>query len=66
LREVTNKELYLQNKKDKRGVLDTFYPQLVGKTKYEQLKSIIFRIPWGHQRYLIDKFYNKGLEIPVG
>ena len=38
--------------------LDTFYPQLVGKTKYEQLKSIIFRIPWGHQRYLIDKFYN--------
>ena len=38
--------------------LDTFYPQLVGKTEYEQLKSIIFRIPWGHQRYLIDKFYN--------
>lgn len=41
--------------------LDTFYPQLVGKTEYEQLKSIIFRIPWGHQRYLIDKFYNKRL-----
>ncbi len=38
--------------------LDTFYPQLVGKTEYEQLKTIIFRIPWGHQRYLIDKFYN--------
>ena len=38
--------------------LDTFYPQLVGKIEYEQLKSIIFRIPWGHQRYLIDKFYN--------
>lgn len=30
----------------------------MGKTEYEQLKSIIFRIPWGHQRYLIDKFYN--------
>ena len=38
--------------------LDTFYQQLVGKTEYEQLKTIIFRIPWGHQRYLIDKFYN--------
>lgn len=38
--------------------LDTFYPQLVGKTEYEQLKTIIFHIPWGHQRYLIDKFYN--------
>ena len=38
--------------------LDTFYPQLVGKTEYEQLKTVIFRIPWGHQRYLIDKFYN--------
>ena len=38
--------------------LDTFYPQIVGKTEYEQLKSIIFRIPWGHQRCLIDKFYN--------
>lgn len=38
--------------------LDTFYPQLVGKTEYEQLKTIILRIPWGHQRYLIDKFYN--------
>lgn len=38
--------------------LDTFYPQLVGKTEYEQLKTIIFRIPWGHKRYLIDKFYN--------
>ena len=38
--------------------LDTFCPQLVGKTEYEQLKTIIFRIPWGHQRYLIDKFYN--------
>lgn len=38
--------------------LDTFYAQLVGKTEYEQLKTIIFRIPWGHQRYLIDKFYN--------
>lgn len=38
--------------------LDTFYPQLVGKTEYEQLKTIIFRIPWGHQRYLIDKFYS--------
>lgn len=38
--------------------LDTFYPQLVGKTEYEQLKTIIFRIPWGHQRYLIDKFNN--------
>lgn len=38
--------------------LDTFYPQLVGKTEYEQLKTIIYRIPWGHQRYLIDKFYN--------
>lgn len=38
--------------------LDAFYPQLVGKTEYEQLKTIIFRIPWGHQRYLIDKFYN--------
>lgn len=38
--------------------LDAFYPQFVGKTEYEQLKTIIFRIPWGHQRYLIDKFYN--------
>lgn len=38
--------------------LDTFYPQLVGKIEYEQLKSIIFRIPWGHHHYLIDKFYN--------
>ena len=38
--------------------LDTIYPHLVGKTEYEHLKSIIFRIPWAHQRYLIDKFYN--------
>lgn len=37
--------------------LDTFYPQLVGKTEYEQLKAIIFRIPWGHHHYIIDKFY---------
>ena len=36
--------------------LDTFYPQLVGSTKYEKLKKAIFLVPWGHHHYIIDKF----------
>lgn len=38
--------------------LDKYYPQLVGNTKYEQLKDAIFLVPWGHHHYIIDKFLN--------
>ena len=36
--------------------LDKFCPQLVGDSKFEKVKQIIFYIPWGHHHYLIDKF----------
>lgn len=36
--------------------LDRFYPQYVGESNYENSKESIFNIPWGHQRFLIDKF----------
>ena len=32
----------------------TIHPQAVGELQ----ESAIWRIPWGHHRYIIDKFFN--------
>lgn len=36
--------------------LDKYCPHLVGNSKYEKEKQIIFYVSWGHYNYLIDKF----------
>jgi len=32
------------------------FPQVVGKFGVEGIKQVLFSIPWGHHRYIIDKF----------
>lgn len=34
------------------------FPQVVGKFGNDGIKQILFSIPWGHHRYIIDKYAN--------
>ena len=47
---------YIKNFYDTYNQLFEIFPQVVGKFGEDKIMHILFSIPWGHHRYILDKF----------